>query len=259
MYRDGEETSSSSESDYSDTEVGPAEAAEATGREVIYNADVLHEKLEDFGWSEQERWEETLVITGEAPTTIANVEDDLERELAFYNQAAAATQAAIARMEAAGQAWARPPDYLAEMVKSDEHMAKIKEQMLHQSKLVTEMEQRKKDRESKRFAKQVQAEKKKERAQEKKASISDVSKLRKQRKQSGFEGELDVDAALDDMSQRRASAKNPGERFKPRDITKKRARKDSKFGFGGKKRLLKQNDAVSSADGVQAAAEQKHG
>lgn len=165
-------------------QVGPAEAAEATGREVIYNADVLHEKLEDFGWSEQERWEETLVITGEAPTTIANVEDDLERELAFYNQAAAATQAAIARMEAAGQAWARPPDYLAEMVKSDEHMAKIKEQMLHQSKLVTEMEQRKKDRESKRFAKQVQAEKKKERAQEKKASISDVSKLRKQRKQS---------------------------------------------------------------------------
>lgn len=35
------------------------------------------------------------------------------------------------------------------------------------------------------------------------------------------------------MSQRRASAKNPGERFKPRDITKKRARKDSKFGEQG--------------------------
>ncbi len=32
-------------------------------------------------------WDEHQVVTGEAPTVVANVDDDLERELAFYNQA----------------------------------------------------------------------------------------------------------------------------------------------------------------------------
>ena len=43
---------------------------------------------------------------------------------------------------------------------------------------------RKKDREAKKFSKQVAAERKKERAQEKKKAITDVSKLRKQREKS---------------------------------------------------------------------------
>lgn len=111
-------------------------------RGVIYNVEALHDKLEEFGWSEQERWEETLVVTTPEPVGVENVEDDLEREMAFYNQALAGAKAAISRFESAGQAWARPEDYLAEMVKSDEHMAKIKEQLLHQSRLVAEMEQR---------------------------------------------------------------------------------------------------------------------
>ena len=42
----------------------------------------------------------------------------------------------------------------------------------------------KKDRESKRFAKQVAAERKKERAADKKAAITNISKLRKQREKS---------------------------------------------------------------------------
>ncbi len=42
----------------------------------------------------------------------------------------------------------------------------------------------KKDRESKRFAKQVAAERKKERAADKKAAITNISKLRKQREKT---------------------------------------------------------------------------
>lgn len=40
----------------------------------------------------------------------------------------------------------------------------------------------------------------------------------------------------------------PGERFTPRDKSKKRQQRDTKFGFGGPKRLRKQNDAASAAD-----------
>ena len=47
-------------------------------------------------------------------------------------QALEAAQTAIRRFEAAGISWQRPTDYYAEMVKSDEHMAKVKEQLLYE-------------------------------------------------------------------------------------------------------------------------------
>ena len=240
---------------------GSEEESPAAERESIYNVDVLHEKLEDFGWSEQERWVETQVVTSAEPVSVSNVEDDLERELAFYNQAMEGTKAAIARFEGEGLAWARPADYLAEMVKSDEHMARVKEQLLHQTKLVQEMEQRRRDRESKRFSKQVQTEKRRERDMAKKKAITDVSRLRKQRERSGYQGELDLDAELGGAGGRpgRGPPKNPGDRFQAHDKSKKRQRKDAKFGFGGKKRLQKQNDAYSSANVDDYSAPRKGG
>ena len=48
--------------------------------------DGIHEKLEDIGWTEEVGWEETQAITAAAACEVADVDDDLERELAFYNQ-----------------------------------------------------------------------------------------------------------------------------------------------------------------------------
>ena len=55
-------------------------------REQTYNVEGMHEKLEDIGWTEEAAWDETLMITTEQPTHVENVDDDLARELAFYNQ-----------------------------------------------------------------------------------------------------------------------------------------------------------------------------
>ncbi len=38
----------------------------------------------------QAAWDESLVITGEDPSQVEDVDDDLARELAFYNQVAQA-------------------------------------------------------------------------------------------------------------------------------------------------------------------------
>lgn len=46
----------------------------------------MHEKLEDIGWTSEAAWEETLMITTGGKTRVDNVDDDLARELAFYNQ-----------------------------------------------------------------------------------------------------------------------------------------------------------------------------
>lgn len=55
-------------------------------REPIYNVELMHERLEDIGWTDTEAWEETQVITGDDSTQVEDVDDDIGRELAFYNQ-----------------------------------------------------------------------------------------------------------------------------------------------------------------------------
>ncbi len=47
-------------------------------------------------------------------------------------QALAAARGAVKKLEATGTKWQRPPDYYAEMVKSDEHMARVKAQLMHE-------------------------------------------------------------------------------------------------------------------------------
>ena len=43
---------------------------------------------------------------------------------------------AVARFSGAGLAWRRPADYYAEMVKSDEHMARVKEQLIYEKQQI---------------------------------------------------------------------------------------------------------------------------
>ncbi|KAF6251220.1 eukaryotic rRNA processing [Scenedesmus sp. NREL 46B-D3] len=261
---DDEDEDGDDSDDGSDDEAGAA-AGQQGARRHIYNADALHqnmmgnalhEKLEDIAWLEEQAWEEGLVVTSREPTQVADVDDDLARELAFYNQALSATVVAISRFQAAGKPWLRPPDYYAEMVKGDEQMARIKDRLMYEQQQIDQATERRKAREQKAYAKQVQAEKVKERAQEKKRQIQQVQQLRKQREKSGFAGELDFDAEMSGAARRQqqqGQGQHKGQRAGVRiqagaTPNKKRQMKDAKFGFGGRKRLQKQNDAFSAAD-----------
>jgi rRNA-processing protein EBP2 len=76
-------------------------------------------KLKDLPWIE------TMTVTSSKPIEV-DVEDDMARELAFYQQALEAVQIGRELIKKAGVDFARPEDYYAEMLKSDEHMAKVK-------------------------------------------------------------------------------------------------------------------------------------
>ncbi|KAF5838951.1 eukaryotic rRNA processing [Dunaliella salina] len=224
-------------------------------REAIYDMDAMHEKLEDIGWADNVPWEETLALTHEDPYEVENVDDDMARELAFYNQALAAAQEAIRRFDASQTPWLRPPDYYAEMVKSDQHMAKVKEQLMFEQRSIEQAEERRKQREQKQYSKQVQAEKQKERNAAKKKQIESVTNMRKQREKSGFAGELDYDKEMSALERKGRQPKQQGkakDRMQPgksKALTNKpRAAKDAKYGFGGKKSLSKQNTADSAAN-----------
>ena len=48
----------------------------------------------------------------------------------------------MGRFEEAGIAWQRPTDYYAEMVKSDDHMTRVKEQLMFERNQIEVSEQR---------------------------------------------------------------------------------------------------------------------
>jgi rRNA-processing protein EBP2 len=62
----------------------------------------------------------------------------------------------------------RPADFFAEMVKSDSHMERIRQRLLDESATMKKSEDKRKEREGKKFGKQVQLEKLKERERGKK-------------------------------------------------------------------------------------------
>ncbi|CAH8337846.1 unnamed protein product [Eruca vesicaria subsp. sativa] len=126
-----------------------------------------------------------------------------------------------------------------------------------------ESEERRKARDNKKMAKEVQSQRMKERAKQKKDEIESVKKWRKQRQQSGFSekgaGELDLEFGNGKSFQRGGGGKkrpgvSPGDRSggkgksASRMNNKKREFRDSKFGHGGRKGLSKQNTAETTSD-----------
>lgn len=57
-------------------------------------------------------------------------------------QALEASQEAISRFDSAGTPWLRPRDYYAEMVKSDDHMARVKQQLMYEQTQLEQAEER---------------------------------------------------------------------------------------------------------------------
>lgn len=228
-------------------------------KDAIYNAGGIVEKLEDIAWPKNIDWTQKLTINHQQPEKI-DVNDDLARELAFYTQALESTRVALSKFEKLGVPFLRPQDYYAEMVKSDSHMLKIKDKLLFEKKKIEEAEERRKMRENKKIAKQVQAEKLREREKKKKDEIESVKKWRKQREKDGFakgekgsnlfgfEGEED-DEVFDRVRKKRPGIA-PGDRSggKNKGKSKAREKRDSKFGFGGRKALRKQNTAETTND-----------
>lgn len=79
----------------------------------------------------------------------------------------------------AGVPFERPNDYYAEMLKSDEHMERIRQKLLDDSADIKASEQAKKQRHLKKFGKQVQVEKQKEREKSKREMNDKVKSFRK--------------------------------------------------------------------------------
>lgn len=185
------------------------------------------------------KWIDHMTLSGEkhAPHP-EDINDDLARETHFYEQALATANAAIRKLKDLGVATRRPDDFYAEMVKSDEHMKRVRAELIFEQTSLETREERRKAREQKRYGKQVQAEKLKERTLQKKESIKSLDKWRKQRKRSGFADDGKAPEGFeDDAPKKRNARQSRGGGGQHGGASQKREFKDDKFGFGGRKRV----------------------
>ncbi|KAG0649059.1 EBNA1-binding [Hyphodiscus hymeniophilus] len=185
------------------------------------------------------------VVTTSEPVLIPDVSDDLNRELAFYSQSLSAVREARKLLKAEGVPFTRPTDYFAEMVKADEHMAKIKAKLIDEAASKKASAEARKQRDLKKFGKQVQVAKLQERDKERKQTLDKIKTLK--RKRQGGDNETTNEADLFDVALEDETASTKPAR-KDRTGPNKRAKKDAKFGHGGKKRFAKSGDATSTGD-----------
>lgn len=124
-------------------------------------------------------WIETLVITSPQPLAIGDVNDDLTRELAFYQQALYCAQEGKKRVLQAGISFTRPDDYFAEMLKSDEHMMRVRKHLVEEAQSIKLAEEAKRQRELKKFGKKVQTQRLLERQKQKSDTLEKISSLKR--------------------------------------------------------------------------------
>lgn len=122
---------------------------------------------------------EHQTITNPTPTQITDVEDDLSRELAFYKQSLDSVTSARRLLRAEKQPFSRPADYFAEMVKNDEHMGRVKAKLVDEAAGKKAAAEARKQRDLKKFGKQVQVAKMQERSKEKKDMLEKVNILKR--------------------------------------------------------------------------------
>lgn len=169
------------------------------------------------------------------------VTDDLKVELAFYGQALAAVTAARGELERVGVPHRRPDDYLAEMLKSDVHMAKIRNKLVVEAKHAKESERKQREKNSQAFSKELRTAKLSEKAQDKRKALDNIKSWRKKSRDSRPElsTEKDLDSVL--HGEKRSS--------RPAEKSDRRKGKDKKYGHGGvPRRIAKENDKKSASD-----------
>lgn len=215
----------------------------------INNVTLLKEKLEDMKLDLP--WIERLDVisklaplapelslqiqeTEKGPNPL--VHDELKRESVFYRQAQEAVMSVLPKLKELGLRTERPNDYLAEMAKSDNHMQKVKAEAIKKKLLMERVEKMREIRAQKKLQKALHAQAKVAKVQSKKEMLEEVKKYRK--------GETKSLAFLE-----------PG--YKSKKQTKKsvqkRNHKESKFGYGGKKRGQKRNTRDSTS-GIEKPA-----
>ncbi|GMM31250.1 Ebp2 protein [Martiniozyma asiatica (nom. inval.)] len=161
---------------------------------------------------------------------IKDIYDDTERELQFFKQGLDAAVQGRKKLMALNIPFSRPMDYFAEMVKSDEHMDKLKAIMVKEASEKKAREEARKQRQLKKFGKQVQHETLQQRQKDKRDTLEKIKSLKKKRKNNEIGGD-DFDIAVEEASglgeeKQRSKKQKIQQRASQKSVGKKRPGKN---------------------------------
>ncbi|WQF80015.1 Putative eukaryotic rRNA processing [Colletotrichum destructivum] len=200
---------------------------------------------------------QSVISSKPTADAVPDVQDDLQRELALLSQSLEAARKGRSLLIQEKVPFSRPNDYFAEMIKDDGQMQKVKAKLIDEASSKKAAAEARKLRDLKKFGKQVQVAKLQERQKAKKDTLDKIKTLKRKRQEGSsnldtHEADLfDVGVDNEIKSHTNSSGKRDGKRDGGRSgsgVNTKRAKKNDKYGFGGKKRHAKSGDAVSSGD-----------
>lgn len=123
-------------------------------------------------------------LVSQEPIDVPDPNDDLNRELAFYKVCQAAAVSARGLLKKEGVPLTRPGDYFAEMVKTDEHMDKIKKKLYDEAAGKKAAAEARRQRDLKKFGKQVQVAKLQQRQKETRETLEKINSFKKSMSES---------------------------------------------------------------------------
>jgi rRNA-processing protein EBP2 len=208
-------------------------SSSSSNKPNTYNREGLIAALENLETRELP-FIQTMQIN-ECSLELVNELDDIERETAFYSHALQAVKEGYNRLQVLGVPCIRPNDFFCEQVKSDAHMARIKDRLVIEEKRMDAFEKRKNREQNRKYNKQVSELKKQEYKKSEQQVFNEVAKLRKGKAPGG--GGEDTEAKLEKILN-----SHGGDEDRPQQ-GKKRMAMDKKYGFGGRdKKRAKMND-----------------
>ncbi|KAG0680481.1 rRNA-processing protein and EBNA1-binding protein ebp2 [Pichia californica] len=131
---------------------------------------------------------QSLTYNTKVESEIKDIYDDTERELAFFKQGLDSAIEGRQKLLALKIPFARPVDYFAEMVKSDDHMDKLKAKLVSEATEKKAREEARRQRQLKKFGKQVQHETLQQRQKEKRETLDKIKSMKKKRKNNEISG-----------------------------------------------------------------------
>ena len=146
-----------------------------------------------------------------------NPDDDIKRELIFYNIAKENAIKGMIQLKQLGEKINRPDDYFVEMLKSDEQMLKVKKQIINEQQYIKKFEAKKQKMQNIKFAKSIKDFQNKERSSFKRQTLQGVENWKKHIKNNPDDYK-DIDKFFN----------NKKKKFNPKDLAGKSVKYKSK-------------------------------
>jgi rRNA-processing protein EBP2 len=186
-----------------------------------------------FG-SNNMKWSERLIVVSSKEIQIMDntkVNNDVQREVQFYNICLENTTTGLQKIADEGLKLDRPPDFMAEMFKTDKVMTKIRSSLVKQQIRVRNYEEQQLKKYSKKIQKQRRHQKNLDASKAKKANNNAIQKWKSDVKQKGG---AHLVADLDEYVKNETARRNQNKKFQ--NLKSKRIGKRNRPGKQARKR-----------------------